>query len=223
MRFILIFLFPLFLFADSGVGLGTKERKGGPKGPWLTGPLLTDSAYTIPPGHSNIEPYVLCTQRWGVFRSDGKVQKIDSVPDSVTTLVLALIGLTENIDISLYPLLIYKHGAGANNLGIGDLAIGTSYQLIREDPRYHGMTCRVGLTQVFPCGKFQNLDPIMLGGDSFGLGGWSTRMYIAASHDFHLRKENFLVPRTSVSTIFFSPIEVTGQNCFAGMQQPKVF
>jgi hypothetical protein len=63
MRFILIFLFPLFLFADSGVGLGTKQTKGGPKGPWLTGPLLTDSAYTIPPGHCNLEPYVLFTQR----------------------------------------------------------------------------------------------------------------------------------------------------------------
>ncbi len=216
MRFILIFLFPLLLFAETGISSDLVEEKGGPIGPWLTGPLLTPSAYTMPPGHYNIEPYVVCTQSLGTFRSRWHLQKDSSVPDSINTIILAFIGLTENIDLSLYPFFTYKNGPGGDALGMGDLAIGTSYQLIKEDPRYHGMTCRVGVSQVFPCGKFQNLDPIMFGGDSFGLGGWSTRLYIAASNIFHLRKENFFVPVASVATIFYSPIDVNGHNVFGG-------
>jgi hypothetical protein len=216
MRYILIFFYPLLLFAVTGASSDLKKTAGAPIGPWLTGPLLTTSAYTMPPGHTDLEPYVLWTHTEGSFDPRGHVHKTNASTDSLSMLFLAYIGLTENIDISLYPLVSYKEGAGRDKLGMGDIGIETSYQLIREDPRFHGVTCRVGLSQVFPCGKFENLYPVLFGGDAFGLGGWSTRLYIAATKIFHLRKENFLAPIVSVATIFYSPIDVTGCNAFGG-------
>lgn len=216
MYFIWLFILPILLIADTGIDSDLRNKNGVPVGPWLTGPLLTTSAYTIPVGHANIEPYALFMHDLGVFTSQGHVHSSGPTPEAITSIFYCQIGLTDNIDITLYPQFTYNYGMGGSRIGLGDIAIGTSCQLIRDDPAYHGLTCRVGMSQVFPCGKFQNLNPLLSGSDAFGSGGWSTRAFIAVSNYFHLRKENFLAPRASLSTIFYSPVELNGHNYFGG-------
>ncbi|MCH9811827.1 hypothetical protein K0U07_03575 [bacterium] len=217
MRFLLLVLVPFCLFADTGADPFTENASGKPKGPWLTGPLLTTSAYTVAANRFNLEPYVFFTDSTGFFDSGGHVHRTENNPRAINSVELIQIGLNEWIDLNIYPQFTYNYDTrGRNRIGMGDLTISPTFQLWRDDPRYHMTTCKIGLSQIFPCGKFENLNPIYDGSDGLGSGGWSTEIFLAIQRTFHVRKENFFVGRAALSTIFYSPLEVHGQNFYGG-------
>ncbi|MCH9617121.1 MAG: hypothetical protein SP4CHLAM5_04730 [Chlamydiia bacterium] len=217
MRYFILFLIPYFLFADTGLDPDLKQKPGAPKGPWLTGPIITTSAYTVSKGHFNFEPYVYFTDSTGFYNSRGHVHRSGTQPKAINSVELLQLGINDWIDLNLYPQFTYNYGVGERTrIGMGDLSISPTFQLWRDDPKFHMTTCKIGLTQLFPCGKFENLDPSYNGTDGLGEGGWSTTLFVAMSREFHLRKENFIVARAAISTIFFSPLDVHGLNFHGG-------
>jgi len=229
-RFFLLLALPLALFADTGVDSDLKkikaqERKRGdkyiPKGPWLTGPLLTTSAHTVPKGHFNFEPYVYFIEDLGYFGSRGHFHRAESTHDAINSVEICQLGLTDRVDINIYPQFTYSYGTGKSYIGMGDIIIGPSFQIIRDDERWYGTTFKVGLNQVFPSASYDNLDPSFSGNDGIGNGGYSTKVYAVGSKLFHIYKENFFATRVAYSMIFFQPFKVHGINYFGGAEDTR--
>ncbi len=228
-RIIWICLFWAALLADTGEDSDLqnihkqegKTSKYVPVGPWLTGPLLTTSAYTVPAGHFNFEPYAFFVQDIGFFGSNGHFHRAKKRSDAINSVEVCQLGLTDRVDINILPQFTYTYGSGKSYIGMGDLIIGPSFQIIRDDKRYYNTTFKVGLSQVFPSGKFDNLNPIFSGNDGIGNGGYSTKIYAVGSKLFHIYKENFLAARAAYSMIFFQPFEVNGTNYFGGSDDTR--
>ncbi len=210
MRYVLFLLVPFCLFADTGASADI------PAGPWLTGPIVTTSAYTIPKGHFNIEPYLYVMENIGAYGSRGHVHKNTRIPEAVNIVILIQIGLTDSIDLNIYPQLNYQYNVGKDHIGVGDIVIGPSYQLIRQDKDDYGFTWKVGFNQVFPSGSFENLDPTFLGNDGSGGGVWATGLYTALAKLIHLEQEHYLRLRSAFTVNFFVPKKVHGENIYGG-------
>ena len=222
MRYFFFLIISLSLFADTGVDAEPEgsyqgsESKYKPKGPWLTGPIVTTSAYTVPKGHFNIEPYVYVANDFGHFNAGGHILRHDVRPTGTNVVFCAQMGLAESIDLNIYPQFTYSYGTGKDDISMGDLIIGPSFQIFKNNAKFYGVTWKWGLNQLFPCGTFENLDPVYSGNDGPGLGAWSTTLYTAAAKLFHIQRENFFDLRTAFSTIFYVPTKLHGRNSFGG-------
>jgi len=211
MRYIFFVIAPFCLFADTGANVEISTT-----GPWLTGPIITTSAFTIPKGHFNIEPYIFFAETNGTYRSNGHIHENREIPKAVNISIPIQIGLTDKIDLTITPTLNYNYNVGKEYVGVGDLNIGPSYQLMRQNKDWYGLTWKVGFTQLFPCASYQNLDPIFSGNDGGGAGAWATSLYTAAAKLIHLEQEHYLNLRSAFTTIFYVPKKVHGANSYGG-------
>lgn len=222
MRYFIALLMAGSLFADTGVDVEhLKKVKEGdtykPIGPWLTGPIVTTSAYTIPKGHFNIEPYAYVMNDRGHYNHGGHLIRHHTGPEGTNFVFISQCGLTDWIDLNIYPQFTYSYGNRArSDLAMGDLIIGPSFQIIRDSKKYGGLTWKWGLNQLFPSGRFQNLSPVYSGNDGLGIGAWSTTVYTAVSKLFHIYRENFLATRSALGVIFNVPVKVHGRNAYGG-------
>jgi hypothetical protein len=202
LRFYLLFI-PFYLVATTGIDSDLQDNKG----PWFTGPLLTDSAYTITEGHFNIQPYVFF-----INQSDDNISQ-----KAINNPYIFVLGLSESIDINIIAQFTANYGGlGENSTGMGDLIIGSSLQLFREDKRFGGLTLKIGFDQVFPCGRYQNLDPIFSGNDGFGNGCWSTALYCVGSKLFEMGREHYLSLSAELFSVLSIPCPVKGISVYGG-------
>jgi hypothetical protein len=52
------------------------------KAPWLVGPILSPSAYVIPQGHADIQPYFYYNIINGVYDSSWQIRKIKNIQET---------------------------------------------------------------------------------------------------------------------------------------------
>jgi hypothetical protein len=202
LRFYLL-LIPCYLLATTGIDSDLEDDNG----PWFTGPLLTDPAYTIQKGHFNIQPYLFFINQ----SDDSFSQK------AINNAYVFVLGLTEFIDINIIPQFTANYGTtGKNSIGMGDLIIGSSLQLLREDKRFGDLTLKIGLDQVFPSGRYQNLDPIFSGNDGFGNGCWSTALYCVGSKLFQIGRKHYLSLSAELFSVLSIPCPVKGISVYGG-------
>src|SRR5262245_23902452 len=84
---------------------------------WWTGPLLADSAATLPRGHFLIEPYI-----YDVIGSD---------THALGSRVYVLYGLADRVSVGAVPIVGYNmvlNGASSSGLKSGDIAVLGQYQ-----------------------------------------------------------------------------------------------
>lgn len=211
------------LFSDSGVDTDLKsvdqdytKQEYKPKGPYLTGPLLTASAYTIPKGMYNIEPYVFVVDNLGTYGPNLHLASVDR-RHHVAFVGICQLGLSESVDISIIPQYLYCYSVKADShSGMGDVIIGPSFQILKDEIDLWDITWKVGLNQLFPCGKYANLDDDLLGNDVLGSGVWTTTLYTAGAKLFHLYHEHFLATRAAFSTILYVPADLKGKTGYGG-------
>lgn len=171
--------------------------------PWMTGPLLAPSGKTVPAGHVNLEPYGFYTVYSGQFRN-------------VEFLPIATIGLTSYLDVQTALPYDYSWNRGKNGSNIGDYSLGIGLQLLKEQENTWLPNLRVTLQEVFPTGKYDNLNPTKLGTDQTGVGAYQT------SIGFHFQKlkelggEHYLRSRLSLVGSFASDVNVNGVSVFGG-------
>ncbi|MCH9621407.1 MAG: hypothetical protein S4CHLAM20_08270 [Chlamydiia bacterium] len=186
-----------------------------PKGPHLTGPILTGPGYIPQKGHFDFEPYVVIAEPIE-SSSHGRAAKHQIKPAETTILFRVQLGLTDNIAFSLYPYVTSTVTDGVSKLAMGDLVLGPSFQIFRDNPKYYNIAMKFGINQLIPCGTAENLDPLFNGNDEPTLEAWSTMLYAAASKLFHINRENFFDLRTEVLATFYFPNDVHGLTSVGG-------
>ncbi len=186
-------LLPLLLFfANSAIA-----------SPWMTGPLHAASGKTIPKGHVNVEPYAFYTVYPQHYRN-------------VELLPILTVGVTNFLDIQTSLPYDYSWDQGQNGNDIGDYSLGMGVQVWREEANTWVPNLRLTLQEVFPTGRYDNLNRLSWATDQTGIGAYQT------SVGFHFQKlkdfgnDHFLRTRLGLVETYASNVHVDGVSAFGG-------
>ncbi|HTC25605.1 transporter, partial [Dyella sp.] len=113
---------------------------------WWTGPMLANSAETLPPGHFLFEPYLYD------IRSPGT--------DSFGSRTYILYGLVNRLSIGIIPVFGYNrmtNNRSSSSIGFGDLTLQAQYRLTEFHPGSWIPTTAIQLQETVPTGRYDQL------------------------------------------------------------------
>lgn len=122
---------------------------------WWTGPIIANSAVTLPRGHYLVEPYL-----FDVISDDAQ---------SFGSLTFMLYGATDKLTVGLVPVFGYNKGDGLRSAGpaVADSSVLLQYRLHKYQEGSGVPAMSLQLQHTLPTGKYDQLDP----GSADGFGG----------------------------------------------------
>ena len=130
--------------ADGGTGAPPASPPTGEA--WWTGPMLANSAATLPRGHILIEPYVY----------DATTSRTNSLGSSA----YLLYGFTDRLTVGLIPVIGFHRvgdGPSSSRLGLGDVSPLFQVRLTRPHPGSSAPTVAFEVQETLPTGKYDRL------------------------------------------------------------------
>lgn len=152
---------------------------------WWTGPMLANSADTLPRGHVLIEPYLYDVR--------------SAHADGYGSLTYMLYGVTDRLTVGLVPVLGYNRVAGAPDssaIGVGDVSVQAQYRLTRFHEGHWLPTISVMLQQTLPSGRY---DRLARASDGLGSGARTTTLQLNTQTYFWMPNGRILRMRLNVS------------------------
>ncbi len=174
--------------------------------PWYTGPLLAPSGKTIPAGHVNFEPYGFYTVYPDQFRN------IEAVP-------VVTVGLTSFLDLQGSIPYDYSWERNQHASNIGDLSLGLGFQILRQENNPLLPDLRLVIQEVFPTGKFENLNPNGFGTDQTGSGAYQTSIGFNFQRVTTMPNGQSLRSRFAFVATAPGDVRVHGNNVFGGVTE----
>lgn len=180
---------------------------------WWTGPMLANSAETLPPGHFLFEPYIYD------IRSPHN--------DSFGSRTYILYGLVNRLSVGIIPVFGYNkvsNGPNSSDIGVGDITVQAQYRLTEFRQGSWVPTTAIQLQETLPTGKYDQLGNRP--SDGLGSGAYSTTVGINSQTYFWLPNGRILRMRFNVSESFSQRAHVKGvsvygtDNAFRGNVQP---
>ena len=162
---------------------------------WWTGPLLANSANTLPRGHFLIEPYIY-----------------DVIAPPSHTLGSRLYfeyGFADRFTLGAIPIVGYnkpENGPSSSGIKIGDISLLAQYRLTQSHEHSWVPTTAIQVQQTFPTGKYDRLGTRP--SDGLGTGAYSTTVALNSQTYFWLSNGRILRMRLNVSESFSSKAEV---------------
>jgi hypothetical protein len=156
---------------------------------WWTGPMLANSAETLPPGHFLFEPYIYDVR--------------SSHDNAFGSRAYILYGLAQNLSVGVIPIIGYNrtgNGSGSSNVGMGDFSVEAQYRLREFQEGSWLPTVAVQLMESFPSGKYDRLGDRP--GNGLGSGARATTLAINTQTFFWMPSGRILRMRLDVSQTF---------------------
>jgi len=206
------------LRADEGQELSLADEPGGEiEAPWFTGPLISPSSTAVPLGHFNLETYFYATANTASYNDHWKADEMNTLWN-ISFLPQWQIGLTPWMDIQLNPVFFYSFTEGAASWGFSDLQAQFDFQLYKTKNKVTewNSSLKLAVIEIFPCGKYQNLNPKKLSTDIGGAGSWKSALGLVWGNLFYFGKEHFLSTRCSVQYGYSLPVHVKNLNAYGG-------
>jgi hypothetical protein len=200
------------LFAD---GEALQEQPSAEYTAWLTGPLIAPTGTVVTAGHYCIQPFFLFNALTGDYNSHWKSV---SAPNfyNVSLQLLLQVGLTEFMDFQIYPTALYNTTEGESSTRFGDFPFVLDFQLLSADKYKYFPGIKLEITETFPTGQYQKLNPAKLVTGVSGLGSFSTAAALVFYKLYHLHKHHFLSVNASVEYNYYAPVHVRGFNVYGG-------
>ena len=154
---------------------------------WWTGPIIANSAVTLPQGHYLIEPYL-----YDVITDDA---------ESFGSLTFMLYGATDALTVGLVPVFGYnKGGDGVHSAGpdVADSSVLLQYRLRSYQEGSWLPAVSLQLQHTLPTGKYDRLDPGSA--DGFGGGAHSTLLQLNTQTYFWMPTGRILRMRLNLGT-----------------------
>jgi hypothetical protein len=188
------------------------------KDPWFTGPLLTPSAYTIPKGHYNIEPYLFVNNNFSFYNSDWRAKRLPATASTINLQIQFRMGLNSFMDFTLTPSFFYNYIEDASSFRFGDLYTELSFQLTAQGgtQNQNGFSSKVYLGELFPLGAYQHLKLDKLRTDIAGGGSFVTTFGFVFSKRWNVYSYHFLQFQLNGNYSLFSQVPVHGLNFYGG-------
>lgn len=187
-----------------GVGAAAAQDAGPPRqsldDAWWTGPMLANSAETLPQGHMLVEPYFYDVSSKG--------------SDAFGSRAYVLYGLTDRLTVGLIPIVGYdrvSHGPNSSGVGLGDQIVQAQYRLTRFHEGSWLPTLAVQLQETLPTGRYDHLARAT---DGMGGGAWATTLGLNAQSYFWLPNGRLLRVRLNLTRTFNGDADVTGASVY---------
>ncbi len=191
--------------------------------PWFTGPLIAPIGAVIPIGHYCIQPFFEFNTATGIYnrhRHDVSTPNFFNFIASVQVTV----GTLEWMDIQITPEFLYNHTHAdtlpnphsASSWRLGDLPLNLDFQLVSIDKFKYFPGIKFSLTESFPTGKYQKLNPFKLLTDIGGSGTFATTGSLVFYKIYHISGFHFLSMTTSLGYTYHTPVHVRGLNFYGG-------
>jgi hypothetical protein len=168
---------------------------------WWTGPIIANSATTLPKGHLLVEPYL-----YDAISDDGH---------SFGSLTYALWGVTDRLTVGAVPVFGYNQrddGPDSTGIGAGDASVLVQYRLRSHRERGHGPDISLQLQETLPTGRYDRLDDRP--GDGFGGGTRSTLVQLNTQHYFWMPNGRILRMRANAGATFHGNATVDGASVY---------
>ena len=172
--------------------------------PWFTGPIIASNGQTVDRGHFNFETYGFYT----VYPEDYK----NFQPSPVLT-----VGLNHFLDIQASAPYNFSWAKGEYDSGIGDSSLGLGIQILKQKERVWYPSLRVVVQELFPTGRYQHLNPNLLGTDQTGGGSYQTSVALDFQHLIEFKGNHYLRTRLNLVGATGSVVNVGGVNAYGGV------
>lgn len=184
--------------------------------PWLTGPLITPSSVVVPVGHANFEPYLYVVAVTGSYDRNWDVVRRETLWETSLQPTLQ-IGLTSWMDCQFTPVLFYNYTQHKANWEFGDFPFQFDFQIFTPRGMDDWMPyMKLTIGEIFPTGKYRNLNPKRLGAENVGGGSFQTFMAIDIGKLFHLWDIHFMTARLNIEYLLPAPTKLKGFNAYGG-------
>jgi len=167
---------------------------------WWTGPMLANSADTLPRGHVLIEPYLYDVASKGADRFGSRAY--------------VLYGLTDRLTVGLIPIIGYNRISGApdsSGVGFADQIVQAQFRLTRFHEGSWLPTISLLLQEAVPTGRY---DRLQRASDGMGQGAWTTTLGVNAQSYFWMPNGRILRVRLNLARTFASHADVDGASVF---------
>lgn len=152
---------------------------------WWTGPMIANSASTLPRGHVLIEPYLYDVR--------------SAHANGFGSLTYMLYGLTDRLTLGLVPVLGYNRVDGApdsHGVGLGDLSVQAQYRLTQFHEGSWLPTISLMVQESLPTGRY---DRLARDSDGMGSGAYGTTLQLNTQTYFWMPSGRILRMRLNVS------------------------
>ena len=166
---------------------------------WWTGPMLANSAATLPTGHALVETYAF-----------DQIQKGSSFYGSLTYL---LYGVTDRFTVGAKPLFGVARSEGRTSRpGMGDLTLSAQYRLTDPKAVPGTPTIAVSLQQSLPTGRHDRLTDYR--GTALGTGSGTTTLSLYGQQLFWLPNGRIFRGRINLSGAWAGKATVSGASVY---------
>ncbi|GAA0890039.1 transporter [Rhodanobacter soli] len=162
---------------------------------WWTGPMLANSAATLPRGHVLVEPYLYDVR--------------SAHANGYGSLTYMLYGLTDRLTVGLVPVLGYNRvdgGRDSSGVGFGDVSVQAQYRLTQFHEGSWLPTISLQLQETLPTGKYDRLGNRPA--DGLGSGARTTTLQVNTQTCFWLANGRILRMRFNVAQSFSGTADV---------------
>jgi hypothetical protein len=168
---------------------------------WWTGPMLANSAETLPPGHFLFEPYLYDVRR--------------SHASTFGSNTYMLYGLVDRLSVGMIPVISYNqvsHGPNSSSVGVGDWTLQAQYRLTEFQQGSWIPTTAILLQETLPTGKYDRLGNHPA--DGMGGGTYTTTVWLNSQMYWWLPNGRILRTRFNVSKSFSRSARVRGVSVY---------
>ncbi len=158
--------------------------------PLYAGTLLAYYATNIPPGHISVQPYIYYTRTNAIYNHHWSPQTIKNI--DLTTLALYLeTGITPFLDLTVNLAGTYNRRGSRHTLLPSDTEALLGFQVTRDQKGTAIPDFRILLGEIFPTGRYKNLNLKKHGSDISGAGSYQTIFLIVLRKIFYIPRHPF--------------------------------
>lgn len=168
---------------------------------WWTGPMLANSAATLPQGHFLVEPYLY--------------DVIGAHSNGFGSLTYIEYGLFNRFTVGLIPTAGFNKmndALSSSGVGLGDLSVMGQYRLRQFHEGSRLPTTSIFVEETLPTGRYDKLGERL--SDGFGGGAYTTTVSLNNQTYFWLRNGRILRMRLNVSQALSSYAKVEGASVY---------
>lgn len=178
------------------------------------GPLITGGASNLAPGSFSWTPLTpLFMKFYGLWDQNRKsINTTNRYSMNLSTSFQA--GITNWLDCTLTLQGAINWEKHKTSGGFGDLLLGIGIPLMYEG--LHQPAMRLVINEVFPTGKYQKLNPNLLGLDATGLGSYQTQFGFRISKIIFWHSKHPMQIRGAYSIAVPTSVHVKGFNSYGG-------
>jgi hypothetical protein len=176
----------LLAAATSGTAFAQSQAPQALDDAWWTGPMLANSAHTLPTGHMLIESYLY--------------DAISGPTNSVNSLTYLLYGVTDRLTLGLVPTAGYssvRGGQDSSGIQLGDTQLRAQYGLTSLDAARGIPDLAIALIETVPTGRYDRLGTRP--SDGFGSGAYTTALAFYSQMVFWMPNGRLLRSRLDLS------------------------